>query len=208
LGSGKISDIENSNYQGGDFRKEKPELEQVNLVLGFKSNSYLDDQYYAGQILSSILGGGMSSRLFQEVREKRGLAYSIYAFNMSYLDDGVFGIYAGTTPEQTNELIKVTKEEIFKSSNKIEEFELSRAKNQVKSSLIMSLENTDSRCQRLGNNILNYNKIISHQNIIDKINKINIDDLTNYANQLTNQDLTFSAIGKVDNILDYKEMQF
>lgn len=207
LGSGKISDIENSNYQGGDFRKVKNELEQVNLVLGFKSNSYLDDQYYTGQILSSILGGGMSSRLFQEVREKRGLAYSIYAFNMSYQDDGIFGIYAGTTPEQANELIEVTCDEFAKASNKIEEFELKRAKNQVKSSLIMSLENTNARSQRLGNNILNYNKIISHQDVIDKINNINIDDLTTYANQILSQNLTFSAIGKVENIMDYNDIK-
>ena len=208
LNNGKISDIEKSSYQGGDFRKEKNELEQVNLVLGFKSNSYLDDKYYTGQILSSILGGGMSSRLFQEVREKRGLAYSIYAFNMAYADDGIFGIYAGTTPEQANELIKVTSEEIFKAGQKIADFELQRAKNQVKSSLIMSLENTDSRCQRLGNNILNYNKIISHQDVISKINKINLDDLTNYASDLLQENLTLSAIGKVDQITDYKKIKF
>tara|TARA_B110000259_G_scaffold188366_1_gene246772 strand:- start:7202 stop:8452 length:1251 start_codon:yes stop_codon:yes gene_type:complete len=208
LNNGKISDIEKSSYQGGDFRKEKNELEQINVVLGFKSNSYLDDQYYTGQILSSILGGGMSSRLFQEVREKRGLAYSIYAFNMAYFDGGVFGIYAGTTPDQTNELIKVTLGEIAKVGSKIEDIELKRAKNQVKSSLIMSLENTDSRCQRLGNNILNHGKIISHNELIDKISKITINDLTSYGEGLTKQNITFSAIGKIDQIMDYKEIQF
>jgi len=127
---------------------------------------------------------------------------------MAYADDGIFGIYAGTTPEQANELIKVTSEEIFKAGQKIADFELQRAKNQVKSSLIMSLENTDSRCQRLGNNILNYNKIISHQDVISKINKINLDDLTNYASDLLQENLTLSAIGKVDQITDYKKIKF
>ncbi|MDA7705377.1 insulinase family protein [Rickettsiales bacterium] len=208
LSSGTNDKIEEANYVGGDFRKEKNELEQINLLLGFKSNSYLDEDYYVGQILSSILGGGMSSRLFQEVREKRGLAYSIYAFNMAYYDDGIFGIYAGTTPEQTNELINVTCEEVIKVSNKIEEFELQRSKNQVKSALIMSLENTDSRCQRIGNNILNYNKIISHQDVINKINNINIDQLTNYAKGLIGQKPTFSAIGKVKDIISYDKIKF
>jgi predicted Zn-dependent peptidase len=208
LNSGEILNPEKSNYIGGDFRREKNELEQINLLLGFKSSSYLDDDFYIGQILSSILGGGMSSRLFQEVREKRGLAYSIYAFNLAYNDNGLFGIYAGTTPEQTNELIKVTIDELIKSTQKIEDIEIIRAKNQVKSSLIMSLENTNSRCQKLGNNILNYNKIISNKDIINKINNINIDELINYSSNLVKQKPTFTAIGKVENIMDYKKINF
>jgi predicted Zn-dependent peptidase len=208
LNSGEISNSKKSNYIGGDFRKEKTELEQINLLLGFKSSSYLDDDFYIAQILSSILGGGMSSRLFQEVREKRGLAYSIYAFNLAYQDNGLFGIYAGTTPEQTNELIEVTMEELIKSTQKIEDIELIRAKNQVKSSLIMSLENTNSRCQKLGNNILNHNKIISNKDIINKINDINIDELINYSSNLIKQKPTFTAIGKIENIIDYKKINF
>jgi predicted Zn-dependent peptidase len=208
LNSGEISNSKKSNYIGGDFRKEKTELEQINLLLGFKSSSYLDDDFYIAQILSSILGGGMSSRLFQEVREKRGLAYSIYAFNLAYQDNGLFGIYAGTTPEQTNELIEVTMEELIKSTQKIEDIELIRAKNQVKSSLIMSLENTNSRCQKLGNNILNHNKIISNKDIINKINNINIDELINYSSNLIKQKPTFTAIGKIENIIDYKKINF
>jgi predicted Zn-dependent peptidase len=99
-------------------------------------------------------------------------------------------------------------EELIKSTQKIEDIELIRAKNQVKSSLIMSLENTNSRCQKLGNNILNHNKIISNKDIINKINNINIDELINYSSNLIKQKPTFTAIGKIENIIDYKEINF
>ncbi len=160
LGTNKIKPFEEAKYKGGVFKKEK-KLEQVNLVMGFDGMSYLNRDYYTLQILAMILGSGMSSRLFQEVREKRGLAYSIYAFNYANHDSGLFGIYAGTTPDKANELIDATKGEIEKICKKVTDKELARVRSQFEAGLLMSKESTSSRMQKLGNDIFCYGKIIS-----------------------------------------------
>jgi hypothetical protein len=116
-----------------------------------------------------VLGGGMSSRLFQEVRENLGLAYSIYAFNYTHLDSGIFGIYAGTTPEKTNELLKATCKETLKICEKITDKELQRVRTQFEASLLMSKESTNSRSQRLGSDVLSYGRLISDKEILDKV---------------------------------------
>ena len=104
LGNKKLPAIEQGIYHGGKILKEK-KLEQVNLVLGFNGLSYYDDRYYAAQILAMILGGGMSSRLFQHVREDLGLAYSIYAFNYNHQDCGLFSIYGATSSDKVLKLL-------------------------------------------------------------------------------------------------------
>jgi predicted Zn-dependent peptidase len=101
-----------ARYQGGEFREER-ELEQAHLLLGLPAFSYLDDDFFALQVLSAMLGGGMSSRLFQEVRENRGLAYSIFSFASSYVDTGLLGIYAGTGEKETAELVPVVCDELL-----------------------------------------------------------------------------------------------
>src|SRR5205085_7008922 len=98
-------------YRGGEFREDR-DLDQVHIVLGFPSAAYGDPDYYPTLLLSTLLGGGMSSRLFQEVREKRGLVYSIYSFAAPYMDGGLFGIYAGTGEREVDELVPVTLEEL------------------------------------------------------------------------------------------------
>ena len=102
-----------ARYGGGEFREAR-DLDQVHIVLGFPSVGYGDRDYYPTLLLSTLLGGGMSSRLFQEVREKRGLVYSIYSFSSPFLDGGLFGIYAGTGESEAEELMPVTLEELRK----------------------------------------------------------------------------------------------
>ena len=114
-------------------------------MLGFPSLGYGDPDYYPTLLLSTLLGGGMSSRLFQEVREKRGLVYSIYSFSAPYMDGGLFGIYAGTGESEAEELMPVTLEELRKVQIAVTEAELARARAQVKAALLMSLESTGSR---------------------------------------------------------------
>lgn len=200
LGTNKIKAPQAAKYSGGDFRKEK-KLEQINLVMGFKGLSYLDPNYYAAQILAMILGGGMSSRLFQEVREQRGLAYSIYAFNHSHFDSGIFGIYAGTTPEKTNELISATSGEIKKICEKISDKELQRVRTQFEAGLLMAKESTSARMQRLGGEILSHDRLIPDQEVMKKVLAVEKSDVTKLAEKIfSGSKMTFAAIGKVRGI--------
>ena len=186
-----------SNYQGGIFSKEK-DLEQLHLLIGFKGTSYLDDDFYTSQITSTILGGSMSSILFQEIREKLGLAYSIYAFNNAYDDCGYFAIYSAIEPNNANKYCQSIKKIL--QSSKIDEKQLKRAKNQLKAGILMSQENTNSRCQKIGSNILSYNKIIDQKEIIEKINSINLKNVKEYLQKTTcSSTPTISQIGKIAN---------
>lgn len=194
--SNEILPVEVPKYQGGKSLKEKS-LEQINLVLGFKSSSYQDENHYINQVLAMILGGGMSSRLFQEIRENQGLAYSISAFNQPYSDCGLFGIYAGTTPEKAQKLISSTKKEITKICQSINDQELVRAKNQFKAGLLMAKESTSSRMQRLGNNILSYNRIIKDEEVKQKIDNVTKQDVVAVAKKIFSGKESFAAIGKI-----------
>lgn len=200
FGSAKIKAPQAAKYSGGDFRKEK-KLEQINLVMGFKGLSYLDRDYYTSQILAMILGGGMSSRLFQEVREQRGLAYSIYAFNQAHHDSGIFGIYAGTTPEKANELISATCDQIKKICEKISDKEMERVRTQFEASLLMAKESTSTRMQKLGSDILSLGKIQSDHEIMKKISAVKKSDVTKLAEKIfSGSKPTFAAIGKVSGV--------
>lgn len=197
LGTKKIAQLEKSSYVGGEFFKKK-KLEQVNLILGFEGLSYKDDNYYCGQILSMILGGGMSSRLFQQVREELGLAYSIYAFNFPYQDCGLFGIYSATAPNMVEKLLKATRVEIEKICQNISDLELDRVRNQFEASLLMARESTSSRMQKLGSDILVYDKVIEGEAILQKVKSFNKKDVVNLAQKLFNNSKeTYSAIGKI-----------
>ena len=161
----------------------------------------MDPNYYSAQILSMILGGGMSSRLFQEVRENRGLAYSIYAFNYNHCDSGLFGIYAGTTPDKANELISATRDEIKKICEKISDKELQRVKTQFSASLLMAKESTSTRMQKLGSDILVLNKIQSSEEIMKKISAVKKSNVTDLAQKIFTGKSTFAAIGEVNKIV-------
>ena len=206
LGNGKIKEFENGKYKGGDFRKEK-KLEQANLILGFEGISYKDKDFYKSQILSAILGGGMSSRLFQEVREKRGLCYSIYAFNYANYDSGSFGIYSATNSNQANELIDVTIGELQQITKNITDEELKRAKAQLTASLLMAAESSNNRSQKLGNDILSYGRIRPYEEITKNISDIEKQDVMNLADKIFSSKLTFSAIGEVNDIVDYNSIR-
>ena len=203
LSENKISKPKAAKYLGGEFRKEK-KLEQVNMVLGFKGISYHDKNYYKAQTLAMILGGGMSSRLFQEVRENLGLAYSIYAFNSCYDDTGLFAIYAGTTPEKCDQLLETTKKEISKICQKITKEELQRVITQFQASLLMAKESTSSRMQRRGIDIVSLNKIVSDDEINKALQEITLKNLTDFAQEtFYNSKPTIAMIGKVKKIKDF-----
>jgi predicted Zn-dependent peptidase len=168
----------------------------------------LDKNYYTAQILAMILGGGMSSRLFQEVRENLGLAYSIYAFNSSSFDSGIFGIYAGTTPEKTNELITATCAQILKICEKITDQELQRVRTQFEAGLLMAKESTNSRSQKLGGDVLSHSRIIGDKEILEKVFAVKKSDVTKLASKIfSSSKPSFAAIGKVKGIYDYNKLE-
>ena len=144
---------EPARYVGGDHREER-DLEQLHLVLGFPGIPLGDPDYYAAAVLSTAFGGGMSSRLFQEVRENRGLVYAIHSFAHSYRDGGLFGIYAGTGEEEAAELVPVLCDEAMRLEDGLAPGELARAKAQMKAGLLMSLESTGARCEQMAQHML------------------------------------------------------
>ena len=121
--------------------------EQAHIVLGLEGRAYNSDGFYAAQILASILGGGMSSRLFQEVREKRGLVYSIYAFHWAFADSGIFGVAASTGEAEVSELMPVVLDELRKATENITDEEVIRVRNQIRAGLLMSLESPSLACR-------------------------------------------------------------
>ena len=188
-------------YKGGEFRHQR-ELDQVHVVLGFPSVGYRDPDYYPVLLLSTLLGGGMSSRLFQEVREKRGLVYSVYSFNAPFLDGGLFGIYAGTGEDEACELLPVTIEELRKVQDRVGQEELDRARAQVKSSLLMSLESTGSRCEQLARQFQVFGRLIPIVETVARLAAVSVDDVRRAAARLFRATPTLAAVGPAAHIPD------
>jgi predicted Zn-dependent peptidase len=186
---------EPAEYRGGEMREER-DLEQAHLLIGLPAFSYADDDFYALQVLSAMLGGGMSSRLFQEVRENRGLAYSIFSFASSYRDTGFLGIYAGTGEQETAELVPVMCEETMKLIDAPTEAELVRARAQLKASLMMALESCFAQSEELARQLLIFNRRIPPEEIIAKIDAVDIAAIRRVGRRLlTGAGPTLAAIG-------------
>lgn len=197
-----------ANYEGGSYRGHRKELEQVHLVLGFQGIPRLDSRFQATQLLSILMGGGMSSRLFQEIREKRGLVYSIYSNNSSYKDDGMFEIYAGTGPKSVPELIPVVCDEIKKLiDSKVSEKELQRAKAQLKANLLMGRESMLGRANRQAKQILNFQKVEDIDDTLRIIDAVTTADLQNIASDIFTGTPTFAALGPLDELESYDTLQ-
>ena len=186
-------------YRGGEFREAR-ELDQVHIVLGFPSVAYDDPDYYPVLLLSTLLGGGMSSRLFQEIREKRGLVYSIYSFSAPFMDGGLFGIYAGTGEAEAEELVPVTLEELRKVQKGVSEAELHRARAQVKASLLMSLESTGSRCEQVARQIQVFGRIVPTAETVAKLNAVTVEDVRRAAMRVFRAAPTLAAMGPADKV--------
>jgi predicted Zn-dependent peptidase len=196
---------EAARYAGGDYREER-DIEQVNLVVGFDGVSYDDSDYYPASVLSILLGGGMSSRLFQEIREKRGLVYSIYSFTSSYDDGGLFGIYAGTGEDEVAELVPVLCDEVVKVTQGVSADELQRARAQLKASILMSLESTSSRCEQLARQIMVYGRPIPTEEVVAKVEAVDSADIVRVAKRMFATTPTIAAIGPLAKLESYDSM--
>ena len=193
-------------YVGGDFREER-DIEQVNLLIGFSGVDYRDDDYYAASVLSTLLGGGMSSRLFQEIREKRGLAYSIYSFTSSYAECGLFGIYAGCGEEEVAELLPVLCDEVIGITQGIRDEELHRARAQLKASLLMGLESTSSRCEQLARQKVIYGRPVPVSEVVDHVLAVTAEDVIRVARRLFSTTPTVAALGPLAKLEDYEAIR-
>jgi predicted Zn-dependent peptidase len=202
LPSGAPPKPEPAGYTGGDFREDR-DLEQMHLVLGFDGVGVHDPDFYAHSVLSTLLGGGMSSRLFQEVREKRGLVYSIYTFTGGYHDGGLFGVYAGTGEDEVAELVPVVCDEIAKVGADVTEDEVARARAQLKAGTLMALESTMSRCEQLGQQMLIYDRPVPVEEIVAKIDGVDRDAVVKAASRLRASRPTVAALGPIAKLESY-----
>jgi len=193
-------------YTQGIITKVK-DIEQVHMIAAFPGVGMGSDDSYKMAVLNTIFGGGMSSRLFQAVREESGLAYSVYSFNSSFADGGLLSIYAGLNKNQAPELIDKIINEIKKlNTNKITEEDLAKTKEQLKSNYVLSLESTTSRMNAIGRGQLMLNKVLTPEEVIEKIDKVSIADLYELTEKTFDFDqMSICAVGNVDG-LDFQEM--
>jgi predicted Zn-dependent peptidase len=161
---------------------ENKKLEQAHICIGAPGLSQTAPNRYAAYLLNTALGGGMSSRLFQEVREKRGRVYSIYSFMSAFLDCGYFGVYAGTNPEWVDEVIEVTLKEINKVvRGGLAPEELARAKSQLKGNMLLGMESTESRMNRVARNEIYFRRDIPIDELGREIEKVTNDQVVELA---------------------------
>jgi predicted Zn-dependent peptidase len=159
---------------GGGARIVPRELEQVHVALALEGVPQRDPSLHSLQVFTNVLGGGMSSRLFQEVREQRGLCYAIYSFHMPYSDTGMFGLYAGTDAADVRDLMQVVVDEIAATAETLTEVEVNRAKAQMKTGLLMALESSGARIEQLARQMLSYGRPIPLDEIVGKIDAVTV----------------------------------
>ena len=207
MGSGGQNGFKSGVYTPAFTVRRKP-LEQNHLSIAFPGVAVTDDRRFTLQLLSDILGGGMSSRLFQTVREKRGLCYTIYTYGSSYIDTGLFSIYTALSRATEREAIAVIVGEIKKlKTDGVTEDELIRAREQVKANVLMGLESTSTRMNRLGRNELYFGTVLEPDEIIARYDAVTADDIQKMsAYCLDFGQLSFSAVGKVNPADAYREI--
>lgn len=201
------SDPAAAAYKGGEHRTEKT-LEQSHVVLGFEGIGRHDPDYYAAAALSTILGGGMSSRLFQEIREKRGLVYSIMSFHSSYQDTGQFAVYAGTGPDRLPELIPVVCEEIKRiCASAVTEQELKRAKTQMKASLLMGRESMMTRANQQAKQLIHFGEIVEQAERLARIEAVTAATVQSVACRILTGAPTLAALGPLAKLESFDRIQ-
>lgn len=185
-------------YSGNSLFHSK-KTEQNHICLSLPGCSLTDPLLYPMILLNNLVGGGMSSYLFQEIREKRGLAYSVYSYHTAHIDSGMFTIYMGTAPKQTDEVLKVTMEVLQGvANNGLSEEELRKGKEQLKGSFILSLESTSSRMNRLGKNELMLGTHHTLDEILNMIDAVSQDNIRQLVNKLFSEPFAIAMVGKSD----------
>ena len=204
--STQTSEAEEGAYIGGQ-QLEKRDLMEAQIMLGFEGRAYHARDFYASQLLATVLGGGMSSRLFQEVREKRGLCYSIHAFHWGFSDTGVFGIHAATGDDDIEELMPVILEQLQNVGDHIEQSEVDRARAQISAGLLMSLESPASRAGQIARQVLLFGRPIPNEELLERLNAITPTRLADLAQRLfTSSTPTLASIGPIEKLMRQEEL--
>ena len=199
---GQKPDVSNVSYVGGESRVDK-KLEQLQLTIGFDGYNVHHTDYYSLLALSVILGEGMSSRLFQEIREKKGLAYSIFSSVSGHDNSGLFSIYAGTTPDNSNTLVDILSREVAGIIDHTKLGEVNRAKAQLKSSFLMGLESTDGKCIHSARQVLLFDRLVKPEETLFKIEEVNINSINKASREVFESKPSLSLVGSVGNVPDY-----
>jgi predicted Zn-dependent peptidase len=173
------------------------ETEQVHLCIGTPGLKLNDNNIYVFQVANTILGGGLSSRLFQEIREQRGLVYSVYSYHTSYHDAGLFCVYAGLSKENIDEVMELILKQVRDLQiNGVNKEELQRAKDQLKGNLLLSLENVNTRMSRLGKSQLYLDKVVPPEEIVALVNRVTAEEIQELSRQMLKpENFSLAAIG-------------
>ncbi|MBF5029696.1 MULTISPECIES: pitrilysin family protein [unclassified Micromonospora] len=178
---------------------EPKETEQAHVILGCPGIDRTDDRRFALGVLNNVLGGGMSSRLFQEIREQRGLAYSVYSYASQYADSGVFAVYAGCAPGKVDEVLDLTRAGLARvAAEGITEAELARGKGMSKGSFVLGLEDTGSRMSRLAKGELLYGNLMPVDDLLSRVDAVTLDDVNALAADLLGRPMSLAVVGPFD----------
>ncbi|MFC4768840.1 M16 family metallopeptidase [Effusibacillus consociatus] len=201
LGGKRVSDPQVAPVFQANKQVRRKATEQAHICLATQGYAFDDPAVYSLILLNNIVGGSSSSRLFQEIREERGMAYSVYSFYSSYRDGGTFGVYTGTSPIQAQEAVNLIGEILADlATNGITNEELRKAKDQVKGSLMLSLESTSSRMSRLGKNELLLGKQITLDETVRRITEVTLEDINAVAKRVCQGPMAMSAIGPFEDL--------
>jgi predicted Zn-dependent peptidase len=192
--SGHESDTP-ARYEGG-LRADKKPFEQSHLLFGFEAPSYRDPAFYTAQVMSGLFGGGMSSRLFQEVRERRGLCYSIYSSAWGLKDTGMLGVHAATGPESMAELTEVIGAELKRLAGEgPREVEVQRAKAQLKAGLLMALESSSARVEQIARQLLAHGRIVPSEELIERVDAVGAEAVRDFTAGLASKRPSVAVVG-------------
>jgi predicted Zn-dependent peptidase len=190
---------QNGHTAGTGIQLVSRTIEQANLVLGCEALARTDDRRFALSVLNAAFGGGMSSRLFQEVREKRGLAYSVYSFSAQHADSGLWGVYVGCLPSKADEVLSICVDEIAKvAEGGLSDAELARGKGQVRGSIVLGLEDPSSRMSRLGKAELVYPRLEPVDDVLASIDAVTHDDIRAIAAEILTRPKALAVVGPFD----------
>jgi predicted Zn-dependent peptidase len=196
LPSHRPAEPEPGVYKGGE-RRETRAVKEAQVLLGFRAPRNSDRRFTATHLFSAILGGGMASRLFQELRESRGLCYSVYSFYWPFDDTGVFGIQAATSEEDLTELVPLALEELHKMTDGVTRAELDRAKAQLRAGLLMALESPIARAGQIARHILVHGRPLTLEEMVENVESVSGEDLAALAGEMLSNPTTLAAIGPV-----------
>jgi predicted Zn-dependent peptidase len=184
-----------STYGEGQVHIRRRPTEQAHVVLGVPGIAHRDDDRWALRVLNTLLGGGMSSRLFQEIREQRGLAYSTYSYSASYTDGGLFGAYVGTAPGKVDEAADLLRRELDRVADDVRGDEVERAKGALKGGTVLALEDTGSRMTRLGKQVATGTEIVTVDEALECIAAVGLDDVRRVAERVLRQPRDLAVVG-------------